>query len=97
MWTLKSQTSGDPERLYALSIDVARAVGFADSSFLLRRLPLLVKIQMSDSDKEQAAEAGRITTSMKSRAVTMIPIRNVFKYLGAKIVKGTFHFSSNSS
>jgi hypothetical protein len=37
-------------------------------------------------DKEQAAEAGRITTSMKSRAVTMIPIRNVYKYLGAKIV-----------
>lgn len=87
VWTLQSQTEGDPERIYALSIDVARAVGFADSSFLLRRLPLLVKIQMSESDKEQAAEAGRITMSMKSRLVTMIPMRNVYKYLGAKIVK----------
>ncbi|GHJ89039.1 hypothetical protein NliqN6_5441 [Naganishia liquefaciens] len=87
VWTLHSQSEGDPERIYALSIDVARAVGFADSSFLLRRLPLLVKIQMSDADKEQAADAGRITMSMKSRLVTMIPMRNVFKYLGAKIVK----------
>jgi hypothetical protein len=42
---------------------------------------------MSDADKEQAADAGRITMSMKSRLVTMIPMRNVFKYLGAKIVK----------
>lgn len=88
VWTLKSKDRNDPERLYALSIDVARTVGFADSSFMLRRLPLLVKVQMTASEKEQAVEAGRVSNSLKYRSVTMIPIRNVYKYLGAKIVKG---------
>lgn len=88
VWTLKSKDRNDPERLYALSIDVARTVGFADSSFMLRRLPLLVKVSMTTSEKEQAVEAGRVSNSLKFRSVTMIPIRNVYKYLGAKIVKG---------
>lgn len=92
VWTLKSKDRNDPERLYALSIDVARTVGFADSSFMLRRLPLLVKVSMTPAEKEQAVEAGRVSTSMKYRSVTMIPIRNVYKYLGAKIVKGTLRF-----
>jgi chromatin structure-remodeling complex protein RSC7 len=64
---------------------------------MLRRLPLLVKVQMTPAEKEQAVEAGRVSNSLKFRSVTMIPIRNVYKYLGAKIVKGeSFASASNA-
>ncbi|KAJ9092101.1 hypothetical protein QFC21_006967 [Naganishia friedmannii] len=75
------------DRLYALSIDIARTLGFTDSSVMLRRLPMLVKVSMTPSEKEQAIEAGKVQSSMRLRSVTMIPVRNVYKYLGAKIVK----------
>ncbi|KAJ9091456.1 hypothetical protein QFC19_009098 [Naganishia cerealis] len=87
VWTLTSSDRSDPDRLYALSIDIARTVGFSDSSVMLRRLPMLVKVSMTPPEKEQAIEAGKVSTSMRLRSVTMIPIRNVYKYLGAKIVK----------
>lgn len=90
VWTLTSPDRSDPDRLYALSIDIARTVGFADSSVMLRRLPMLVKVSMTQGEKEQAIEAGKVQSSMRLRSVTMIPIRNVYKYLGAKIVKGEY-------
>lgn len=50
---------------------------------------------MTPAEKEQAVEAGRVSNSLKFRNVTMIPIRNVYKYLGAKIVKGESGFSGS--
>lgn len=51
---------------------------------------MLVKVSMTQGEKEQAIEAGKVQSSMRLRSVTMIPIRNVYKYLGAKIVKGEY-------
>lgn len=71
-----------------LSIDAARAAGYADSSSFFRRAQYLVKIQMTDKEREAAVDLGKVASSMRFRSVTMIAARNVYKFLGARAVKG---------
>lgn len=90
MATFKSPYRADPEVVYALSIDAARASGFRDSLYFFRRNPLLIKISCTDREKVMLIEQGRLSGQLRSRNVTMLGCRNVFKLHGAKVVKRKF-------
>ncbi|WP_260827037.1 hypothetical protein, partial [Salmonella enterica] len=50
----------DPERIYALTIDVARAAGYRDSLYFLRKNPEIIKLELEPMEKDMLIEQGRI-------------------------------------
>lgn len=85
--TFTSPTRKNPNRVYALTIDAARACGYTDSLAFLRRCPQIVKLSCNPEEREMLIEVGRITGNLKHRMVTMVAMRNVFKLMGARLVK----------
>jgi chromatin structure-remodeling complex protein RSC7 len=77
----------DPERIYALTIDVARAAGYRDSLYFLRKNPEIIKLELEPMEKDMLIEQGRIASHLKTRAVTCVTIHNAFKTHGALIIK----------
>jgi chromatin structure-remodeling complex protein RSC7 len=76
----------DPEIWYALSIDTARAVGFRDSFFFYKRNPLLIKLSCTNAEKVKLISSGRLPAHLRTRNVTMLAVRNVFKLFGHRVV-----------
>ncbi|GAA5965068.1 hypothetical protein JCM21900_000667 [Sporobolomyces salmonicolor] len=81
--TFTSPLRQNPNKLYMLSIDAARCAGFRDSLYFFRRNPLIHKLSCSQPEKDRLIELGRLSGNLKSRAVTMVSARNVFKVMGA--------------
>ena len=71
-----------------LSIDAARTSGFRDSLYYFRRNPSVVKLTLSQPEKEHLISLGRLSNNLKSRSVTMIAVRSAFKVHGSKMIKG---------
>lgn len=90
VFTFSSEGRDNAERLYGLTIDVARACGYSDSLAFLRRYPVIQKLQCQPGEAEMLIDVGRVSGNMKHRMVTIIPMRNVFKLMGARIVKSEF-------
>jgi chromatin structure-remodeling complex protein RSC7 len=89
--TFTSNHRADTEVQYALSIDAARGAGYRDSLYFFRKNPLLIKLSCTDREKVTLIEEGRLGGQLRSRNVTMLAVRNVYKTHGAKIIKnGTF-------
>ncbi|KAK4057308.1 chromatin structure-remodeling complex subunit RSC7 [Microbotryomycetes sp. JL221] len=89
-WQLRTFTSGwrkNPDKLYMLSIDVARAAGFRDSLYFFRKFPLVYKCAVGPQEKEGLISQGKLPTMLRSRAVTFMAARNVYKVMGAVFVK----------
>jgi chromatin structure-remodeling complex protein RSC7 len=76
-------------KLYMLGIDVAKAAGHTDSSLLARRFQFLVKAYLSESEKVMLLKQGFVGGSNfhNGRPVTIYAARNIFKYMGARIIK----------
>ena len=89
IFTFSSEGRDNSEILYALTIDVARTCGYSDSLAFLRRYPVIQKLQCQPGEAEMLVEVGRVAGNMKHRMVTIVPIHNVFKLMGARIIKGT--------
>lgn len=87
--TFTSPMRGSTSKRYMLSIDAARAAGFRDSLYFFRRNPLVHKLSCSQVEKDHLIELGKLSTNLKSRAVTMVSARNVYKVMGAAFIKGT--------
>ncbi|GAA5965525.1 hypothetical protein JCM3765_007366 [Sporobolomyces pararoseus] len=85
--TFTSPMRTNPEKLYMLSIDAARCAGFRDSLYFFRRNPLIHKLSCSQAEKDRLIELGKLSGNLKSRAVTMVSARNVFKVMGATFVQ----------
>ncbi|KZT60042.1 hypothetical protein CALCODRAFT_493040 [Calocera cornea HHB12733] len=85
--TFTSPYRSDVERLYMLSIDAARTSGFRDSLYFFRRNPLLVKLTLSQGEKDALIADGKLSTNLKSRSVTMVTARSAYKCQGAKLIK----------
>jgi chromatin structure-remodeling complex protein RSC7 len=49
-----------------------------------------MKLAASSDEKQMLIDIGRVTGNLKNRNVTIICIRNVFKVMGARIIKGDF-------
>ncbi|KAM0789367.1 hypothetical protein ACM66B_000197 [Microbotryomycetes sp. NB124-2] len=89
-WKLRTFTSAwrkNPDKLYILSIDVARAAGFRDSLYFFRKFPQVHKVTVGPQEKEGLISQGKLPTMLRSRAVTFVAARNVYKAMGAIFVK----------
>ncbi|KAH8829129.1 chromatin remodelling complex Rsc7/Swp82 subunit-domain-containing protein [Flagelloscypha sp. PMI_526] len=75
------------ERVYMLAIDAARTSGFRDSLYYFRRNPLSHKLNATQAEKDYLIEIGKLGNHLKTRSVTLITARSVFKLHGAKTVK----------
>jgi chromatin structure-remodeling complex protein RSC7 len=88
--TFTSATRKNPERVYALTIDAARACGYTDSLAFLRRCPQIVKLSCGEEERQMLIDVGRITGNLKHRMVTMVAMRNVYKLMGARLVQSEY-------
>lgn len=80
-------TSSSSVASTVLSIDAARTCGYRDSLYFFRRNKELVKLTLSGVEKEHLIDIGRLSTTLKTRSVTMIAARNCYKLQGAKMLK----------
>lgn len=90
--TFTSETRRNPERAYALTIDAARACGYGDSLAFLRRCPQVLKLGCNADERQMLIDIGRVTGNLKHRMVTMVAMRNVYKLMGARVVKSGSRF-----
>lgn len=76
------------DRLYMLSTEPARCIGFRDSYLFFQKHKMLYKIIIDDDAKRDLIERDLIPHSYKGRAIGVVTARSVFREFGAKIVVG---------
>ena len=76
------------DRLYMLSTEPARCIGFRDSYLFFQKHKLLYKIIIDDDAKRDLIDRDIIPHSYKGRAIGVVTARSVFREFGAKIVIG---------
>ncbi|WRT66445.1 uncharacterized protein IL334_003403 [Kwoniella shivajii] len=86
--TFTSEHRRNPQRLYAMTIDAARACGYTDSLAFLRRCPQILKLSCTAEERQLLIDIGRIAGNLRHRQVTMVSVRNVYKLMGARVIKG---------
>ncbi|KAI1846902.1 hypothetical protein JX266_007123 [Neoarthrinium moseri] len=79
---------GRGDRLYMLSTEPARCVGFRDSYLFFTKHKRLYKIIVNDDEKRDMIEREIIPHSYKGRAIGIVTARSVFREFGALIVVG---------
>ncbi|CAF9907762.1 MAG: hypothetical protein ALECFALPRED_003868 [Alectoria fallacina] len=79
---------GKGERLYMLSTEPARCIGFRDSYLFFQKHKQLYKIILAEEAKKDLIERGLIPHSYKGRAIGVVTARSVFREFGAKIIIG---------
>lgn len=85
--TFTSESRRDPAKVYALTIDAARACGYSDSLAFLRRCPTILKLSCNPDERQMLIDIGRVTGNLRHRMVTMVAMRNVYKMMGARVIK----------
>jgi chromatin structure-remodeling complex protein RSC7 len=76
------------DKLYMLSTEPARCIGFRDSYLFFQKHKMLYKIIIDDDAKRDLIERDIIPHSYKGRAIGVVTARSVFREFGAKIVVG---------
>ena len=79
---------GKGDRLYMLSTEPARCIGFRDSYLFFQKHPALFKIILTEDAKKDLIERSLIPHSYKGRTIGVVTARSVFREFGAKIVIG---------
>ena len=79
---------GKGHRLYMLSTEPARCIGFRDSYLFFQKHKQLYKIIIAEDAKRDLIDRGIIPHSYKGRAIGVVTARSVFREFGAKIVVG---------
>lgn len=80
--------TGRASRLYMLSTEPARCMGFRDSYLLFQKHKRLHKIIVNEEEKYDLIEREIIPHSYKGRAIGIVTARSVFREFGARIVVG---------
>lgn len=80
--------AGRGERLYMLSTEPARCVGFRDSYLFFTKHKRLYKIIVEEDEKRDMISRNIIPHSYKGRAIGVVTARSVFREFGALIVVG---------
>lgn len=78
---------GQGERLYMVSTEPARLVGFRDSYLLFKTHHNLFKKVCTDAEKMDLIERHIIPNSYKGRSVNLVTARSIFREFGARILK----------
>ncbi|KAF6225701.1 hypothetical protein HO133_009701 [Letharia lupina] len=79
---------GKGDRLYMLSTEPARCIGFRDSYLFFQKHKQLYKIILAEEAKKDLIERGLIPHSYKGRAIGVVTARSVFREFGARIIIG---------
>ena len=79
---------GRGNRLYMLSTEPARCVGFRDSYLFFTKHRKLYKIIVDDDEKRDMIEREIIPHSYKGRSIGVVTARSVFREFGARIIVG---------
>lgn len=79
---------GRGERLYMLSTEPARCVGFRDSYLFFTKHKRLFKIIIDEDEKRDMIDRELIPHSYKGRAIGIVTARSVFREFGAQIIVG---------
>lgn len=79
---------GRGQRLYMLSTEPARCVGFRDSYLFFTKHKRLYKIIIDEDEKRDLIERELIPHSYKGRAIGIVTARSVFREFGAQIIVG---------
>ncbi|KAK4103441.1 hypothetical protein N658DRAFT_505141 [Parathielavia hyrcaniae] len=79
---------GRGDRLYMLSTEPARCVGFRDSYLFFTKHKKLYKIIVNDEEKRDMIEREIIPHSYKGRSIGIVTARSVFREFGAQIIVG---------
>ena len=79
---------GKGDRLYMLSTEPARCIGFRDSYLFFQKHRQLFKIILPEEAKRDLIERNLIPHSYKGRAIGVVTARSVYREFGAKIIIG---------
>lgn len=79
---------GRGKRLYMLSTEPARCIGFRDSYLFFQKHKHLYKIIIDDEEKRDLIDRDLIPHSYKGRSIGVVTARSVFREFGAKIIIG---------
>lgn len=79
---------GKGDRLYMLSTEPARCIGFRDSYLFFQKHRTLYKIILAEEAKKDLIERNLIPHSYKGRAIGVVTARSVFREFGARIIIG---------
>lgn len=82
---------GRGDRLYMLSTEPARCVGFRDSYLFFTKHRRLFKSIVDDDEKRDLIERELIPHSYKGRSIGIVTARSVFREFGARMVVGGRH------
>ena len=77
---------GRGKRLYMLSTEPARCIGFRDSYLFFQKHKMLYKIILDEEEKLDLVARDVMPHSYKGRAIGVVTARSVFREFGAKIV-----------
>ncbi|KAF4467537.1 hypothetical protein FALBO_5589 [Fusarium albosuccineum] len=80
--------TGRGDRLYMLSTEPARCVGFRDSYLFFTKHRKLYKIIVDDDEKRDMIDRDIIPHSYKGRSIGIVTARSVFREFGARIIVG---------
>lgn len=79
---------GKGDRLYMLSTEPARCMGFRDSYLLFQKHRRLYKVVLSSDEKFDLINRDIIPHSYKGRVIGLVTAKSIFKEFGAKIIVG---------
>jgi chromatin structure-remodeling complex protein RSC7 len=79
---------GRGDRLYMLSTEPARCVGFRDSYLFFTKHKKLYKILLDDDEKKDMIDRDLMPHSYKGRSIGIVTARSVFREFGSLIVVG---------
>ncbi|CAI8493293.1 unnamed protein product [Pichia kudriavzevii] len=82
--TFKVPNKGD--RLYAISTDVARLIGYRDSYFLFQKHTSLYRYKVDEASKMKLIKDDLLPGTFKTRAAYLITARSAFKEFGARLI-----------
>jgi chromatin structure-remodeling complex protein RSC7 len=74
------------QRLYMLSTEPARYVGFRDSYLFFTKHKRLFKIIIDEDEKRDMIDRELILHSHKGRAISVVTARSLFREFGAQII-----------
>ncbi|KAI7831270.1 chromatin remodelling complex Rsc7/Swp82 subunit-domain-containing protein [Gamsiella multidivaricata] len=74
-------------RVYMLSMDPARVLGFRDSYLFFLKNPQLVRVNTTVEERTWMIENGMLMANFKSKLIAVVTARSIFKYFGHRIIK----------
>ncbi|KAF9311603.1 hypothetical protein BGZ91_006768, partial [Linnemannia elongata] len=81
----KLPTRGD--RIYMMSMDAARVLGFRDSYLFFLKNPQLVRVNTTVEERTWMIEKGMLMANFKSKLIAVVTARSLFKSFGYRIIK----------